>query len=831
MNSILLTLRMMLRDLRAGELHLLGIAIVIAVASLTSVGFLADRVARGLDREANQLLGGDLLLRADHPWDTAFSQEAARRGLRSVDSVLFTSMVSTDSAAELAAVKVVEPGYPLRGGMRIAPALNTPDRTAERVPEPGEIWLDERLMTVLGVTVGDRVGIGRLTLRVGAVVTFEADRGANFFSLLPRALFNAGDLEASGLLIRGSRATWRLHLAGDIDAVESYAQWARTRMGRGEAVETIDDARPQVRTALDQAQRFLRLAALLAVVLASVAVGLSARRFMRRHLDACAVMRCLGARQRQVLALVVGEFLVFGLCAALVGGILGWGVQGLLGMVLKEVFEAALPPPTPVPLLHGIAVALVLLVGFVFPQLLRLGRVSTLRVLRREIVPIESRSAAAWMAGLAALLAIAFWIAGEVRLGAMVALGFVGALGVFAGLAWLALVGMGKLRGSGALGGSGWRYGVASAVRRKSASVVQISALGLGLMAMVLLTLVQADLLDNWRRMSPPDAPNRFVINIQPEQEAPLGRFFTERGMPAPLIQPMIRGRLVAVNGEAVVPENFENPRTQRLAEREFNLGHTADLPAGNHVVKGAWHGQAQEAQFSVEKGLAEAFGMGIGDVLRFSVSGRLVEAPITSLRELEWDSMRVNFFVIASPGLLDGDPASLITAFRMSPGDHTLTPALIEQFPNLSVIDVDAVVAQIRAMTDKLILIVQSVFGFSLAAGLAVLFAALQATHDEREHELAVLRTLGARNRQLHHAVIAEFFALGSLAAVLGTFGAGGAGWGFAEFVFRMSYVPDVAALIATAGLAAVIILGCGVFGTRSVVRSPPLEGLRRVV
>lgn len=831
MHSILLTLRMMLRDLRAGELHLLGLAIVIAVASLTSVGFLADRVARGLDREANQLLGGDLLLRADHPWAPSFEEEALRRGLRTVDTVLFTSMVSTDSGAELAAVKVVEPGYPLRGGMRIAPALNSPDQLADRVPEAGEIWLDERLMTVLGVAVGDRVGIGRLDLRVGAVVTFEADRGANFFSLLPRAMFNAADLPASVLLIRGSRATWRLHLAGEAREIESYAQWARGQMGRGESVESVDNARPEVRTALDQAQRFLRLAALLAVILASVAVGMSARRFMRRHLDGCAVMRCLGARQSQVLALVVGEFMLFGLVSALAGGALGWGVQEGLAIILKEALDAALPPPSPVPFLHGIAVALVLLAGFVLPQLLRLGRVSTLRVLRREIVPVESRSAAAWAAGIVALLAIALWIAGEPRLGAFVAAGFIAALMAFAGIAWAGLLAIKQLRGSGALGSSGWRYGVASAVRRMGASVLQIAALGLGLMALVVLTLVQADLLDSWRRMSPPDAPNRFVINIQPDQEQALGSFFAERKMVPPLIQTMIRGRLVAINGEQVKPESYENPRTRRLAEREFNLTHTDDLPAGNRVIGGAWHGDGSAPQFSVEKGLAETFGMQLGDVLTFSVSGRSVDAPITSIRELDWDSMRVNFFVIGSPGLLDGDPASLITAFRMAPGDHALTAALTERFPNLSIIDVDAIIAQVRGMTDKLILIVRFVFGFALAAGVAVLFAALQATQDERAHELAVLRTLGARNAQLHRAVLAEFALLGGLAASLGTVGAVAIGWLLASFVFRMPYVPDLIALASITVGATAVVLGCGVFGMRDLVRTPPLEGLRRIV
>src|SRR5690606_17976168 len=354
MRTLRLALRMMLRDLRAGELHLLGLAILIAVASLTSVGFLADRVGRALDREANQLLGGDLLLRADRPWPDAFAEEAGRRGPRPTTTVLFPSMASTAEAAQLTGVKVVAEDYPLRGAVRIAPGPNRPDEVAGRAPAPGEVWLDERLFAELGVAADDRIGLGEVEFRVGAMLTFESDRGANFFSLLPRAMFNAADLPATGLLGPGSRATWRLHVAGSQEAVADFERWARARLERGQVVETIDNARPEVRASLDQAQRFLRLAALLAVILAAVAVGLSARRFMQRHLDGCAVMRCLGARQSQVLAIVVGEFLLFGLLAALLGGGLGWAVQAGLVGGLRELLATELPAPSLLPLAHGV---------------------------------------------------------------------------------------------------------------------------------------------------------------------------------------------------------------------------------------------------------------------------------------------------------------------------------------------------------------------------------------------------------------------------------------------------------------------------------------------
>lgn len=828
MKTFQLALRMMLRDLRAGELHLLGLAIVVAVACLTSVGFLADRVGRALDREANQLLGGDLLLRADHPWDERYRSEAERRGLRHTDTVLFTSMVSTESAAQLAGVKVVGAGYPLRGDIRVAPGPNRPDAVAGRIPARGEVWLDERLMAALGVDVGELVGLGRLEFRVGAVLTFESDRGANFFSLLPRAVFNAADLPESGLLIPGSRATWRLHLAGEPDAVAGFERWARAGLERGEAIESIENARPEVRGALDQAQRFLRLAALLTVILAAVAIGISARRFMHRHLDACAVMRCLGARQAQVTGIVVVEFALFGFAAALLGAMLGWGVQFGLAGVLVEVMQTRLPSPSALPFGHGLAVGVVLLVGFVLPQLLRLGRVSTLRVLRREIVLVEGRSVSAWIAGVSALLLIVFWIANDLRLGLQVAGGFAAAMGLFALAAWTLLALLGHLKGLASFAGSGWRYGIASLVRRSGASVVQILALGLGMTALLLLTIVRADLLEAWRGMTPPDAPNRFVINIQPDQREALSAFFVERDLRTPDILPMIRGRLESINGTLVRPEDYENERTRRLAEREFNLSYGSRLPEGNAVVDGQWHGADVQAQFSVERGLAETFALKVGDHVAFNVGGRLVEAPITSIRKLEWDSMRVNFFFIASAGLLEDAPASLITSFRLAPGQHSFTTELVREFPNLSIIDVDAVIAQIRAMTDKLVLIVEFVFVFSLLAGFLVLFSALQSTHDERDYELAMLRTLGARNAQLSRAILAEFAVLSILAGGL----AGGAstllGWMLARYAFNMPYAPEVLPLIVAllSGTAAVV--AAGWFGTRKLLTRSPAVSLR---
>ena len=822
---MLLSLRMLRRDLKGGELGLLLVALIIAVASLTSVGFFTDRVGRALKLEANQLLGGDVVLVADHALRPEWRAEAIRRGLRAVESASFTSMATLGEAAQLAGVKVVEDGHPLRGSIRIAPGLNQPDAPAPGIPARGELWLDERLASALGARVGDVVGLGASRFRMAAVLSFESDRGANFFSLLPRLVINAADLPATRLIQPGSRAFHRLHVAGDPAEVARFEAWTKGRLQRGESLETVDNARPEVRTVLDRAERFLRFAAMLAVVLAAVAVGLATRRFVERHLDGCAVMRCLGARQAQVMGLFIGEFVLLGLAAGVIGCGLGFGVQFVLAGLLGGLVGVPLPAPGGWPVAHGMAVALLLLLGFAVPPLIRLGRVSTLRVLRREWNGVAAREGLAWGLGALVLAALLVAIARDWLLGAWVAGGFALAFGVYGLVAWLVLGLLGRVR---AVASSGWRYGLAGLHRRPLASLVQVLALGMGLTALLLLTLVRSDLLDNWRQSTPPDAPNRFVINIQPDQLPALRQLFADEGHPPPLLQPMIRGRLVQVNGRPVSPDDYADDRARRLVDREFNLSFDTRLPEGNSVVAGRWHGADATPQFSVEQGLAQTLGLALGDVLTFEIAGVRSEARISSLRKLEWDSMRVNFFVIAAPGMLDTQPASYITSFYLPPAQFDFANRLVAAFPNLTVIDVAAVVGQIQTMVDQLIGAVQFVFGFAVVAGVVVLVGALQATHDEREKELAILRTLGARNHQLRGALLAEFAALGFIAGALAGVGATGIGWALGYFVFKLPYAPSLLPVLAGAMAGCVVVVLAGWFGTRHLLSRPPLESLR---
>lgn len=833
-------LRMLRRDARAGELRLLVAALVVAVAALTAVGFFTDRVRQALETEANQLLGADLLLSADHEWSPRISADARARGLAVAETRNFPSMVTTgqdaDLRTQLVGIKAVSEGYPLRGSLRIAPELNAPDSRAEGVPTPGSTWIDERLALALSASVGQYVSVGKTRLRIAAILTFEPDRGMNFFSVAPRLLMNLDDLAATGLVLPGSRVNYRLLFAGDQKIINNLKSSVEKTLERGESIEDTENARPEIRTALDRAQKFLGLSALLTVVLAAVALGLASRRYLQRHLDPCAVMRCLGATQGFLLRAFLIQFAVLGLVSVAFGCLIGYSAHFALYAWLESLLASPLPPPGLLPALQGSAVGILLLFGFSLPPLLQLKRVSTLRVLRREfssgMLP-SSRLLASYALGLAVLVGLMFWVAGEIRLGAYVAGGFALAMLVFALVARLAIRLAASVR-SGARsrtgqGGIGWRYGLASLERRSGASVVQIVALALGFMALILLTVTRSDLLAAWQRAIPVDAPNRFVINIQPDQLAAVRASFAREALSAEFA-PMVRGRLERLNGQDVSPDSFEDKRAKRLVEREFNLSYRSDIPAGNTLTAGRWYSAQDAGQHfaSVEEGLARELNLKTGDQLEFVIGGEKVAMQVLNLRKLNWDSMRVNFFVLTQPEVLEAFPASWITSFYLPPEKSDYVGRLVREFPNLTVIDVAAIVRQLQSILGQVAQAVQFIFLFTLVAGIIVLYAALASAAEERRYELTVMRALGARRDQLRRALLAEFAAIGGLAGLIASVGAIAVGQVLAQNAFlvdvEINYALPAAAMLVGASL----VTAAGWFAASRLMDAPPLEVLR---
>jgi putative ABC transport system permease protein len=818
---------MLSRDWRAGELRVLGAALVIAVASVTSVTSFADRVSRGLARDAHQLLGADLVLVSDHPWKAEVANEMVQQGLQGARGVNFISMVTQKDQSALAGVKGVTDNYPLRGKLRISPALGAADARAERGPARGTVWLEERLVSALGAPVGSRIKLGRAQLQVAAVLTLEPERSANFFNIAPRLMMHLDDVPATGLIQTGSRVWYYLYAAGDPEAIRNFEKQIGEKLERGQRVENLETGRPEIRASIERARRFLGLTALLAAVLAGVAIALGTRRFVERHLDGCAVMRCLGATQRKLVSLYGVEFALLGVAACAIGVVFGYLAQLAISAYLAGILQASLPPPGVLPAVQGFLVGLVLLLGFAMPPLLQLKNVPAVRVIRREAGSAKLGMLAAYAVGFTALAALLVWQAGDLKMGGYVVGGFAAAVFLFFMASWLSLKALTHRAVMRKVKNPSVRHGVGNLRRHGRGNAVQMASLALGLTAMLLLTFTRNDLVDAWRRSAPADAPNRFLFGVQPDELPAVKSFLAARRIAAADFYPMVRGRAVALNGRPVSEADYGEERARRLIEREFNLSYLESLPAHNQLVAGKWLDIGKN-EISVEEGIAKTLGWKLGDELTFTVGGDSFTAKITSLRKLRWDSMKVNFFVIAPPRVLAGLPASFISAFRVEPGNEAAMNELAARFPNLTIVDVGAAVRQAQGVIDELITAVEFVFMFALLAGLLVLYSALVATEDERRREAAVMRVYGASRAQVSGAQRAEFLAMGAISGLLATLGAAAIGQLLAQRVFELDLPPSPALWIA-GPLAGVALLSLNAWlSSRKVLRASPALTLR---
>ncbi len=826
--------RTLLRDLRAGELRLLAVAVTLAVAALTSVAFFADRLQGGLQRDALQILGGDAVVASDNPTPEAFVQRAQALGLQSVTTMGFPTMGRASDAqggaSRLVAFKSVQGGYPLRGSLTVAQAPGAPEQVTRDIPAPGEVWVDAPLLDALGLAMGDALLLGDAQLRIARVIVIEPDRGAGFMSFAPRVMVNAADVPATGLVQPASRLTYRFAVAGEPGPVRTFVEWAEKEVTQpgvhGVRLESLESGRPEMKQTLDRAQKFLSLVALLAALLSAVAVALAARGFAASHLDASAMLRVLGQSQRTIAWSYAIEFILVGLAASLLGVVLGYAVHYVFVLLLAGLVESALPAASVWPAALGLGVGLTLLLAFGLPPVLQLAQVPPLRVIRRDMGALRPASLVVLGLGVAGFAALLLVVSSDIRLGLIAVGGFAAAVAVFAVLSWLAVL----LLRSSVNEATAPRW-LVLATRQISArpayAVVQVSSLAVGLLALVLLVLLRTDLIDSWRQATPPDAPNRFVINIQPDQERAFQQTLQDAGVRRYDWYPMIRGRLVAVNGQPIAPESYTEDRARRLVEREFNLSNAAEQPPHNEVVAGRWTPGEQGAA-SVEEGLANTLGLKLGDTLRFDMAGVLHEVRITSLRKVDWGSMHANFFVMFPVDHLDNVAVTYLAAYR-APTTAGFDNALVRQYPNVTNVDMAATLAQVQRVLDQVVRAVEFLFGFTLAAGLVVLFAAVTATREERAREYAIMRALGARASLLRNVQRAELAGVGLLAGVLASCVAVAVGWALARFVFEFTWTASPLVPLAGGLAGAVLALLAGWWGLREVLQRPVVDTLRR--
>ncbi|MEG0149975.1 MAG: FtsX-like permease family protein [Comamonas sp.] len=834
-----LGLRNLWRDMRAGELRLLIVAVLLAVAALTSVGFFADRLQAGLQRDARQLLGGDVVVVSDNPAPAAFVEQAKAQGLQTVATSSFPTMARAAQERggniKLVALKSVDQGYPLRGQVSLSQGPGQAEQPAQGIPAAGTVWVDAPLLEALGLKVGDALLLGDGSFTISHTIAIEPDKGAGFMSFAPRVMINSADLPATRLVQPASRITYRLAVAGDGSrsgdaAAKRYLVWAQEQVKSGNIhglrIESLESGRPEMRQTLDRAEKFLSLVALLAALLSAVAVALAARSFANSHLDASAMLRVLGQSQRRIAGAYTVEFVLVALAASAAGVLLGWAVHHVFVWLLAGLVEAALPAASIWPVLFGMGMGLTLLLAFGLPPVLQLAQVPPLRVMRRDLGALKPASLLVLAVGVAGFAALLMVVSRDLTLGLIAVGGFAAAALVFAGLAWLGV----KLLRRVVNESTAPRW-LVLATRQISArpvyAVVQVSSLAVGLLALVLLVLLRTDLIASWRQATPANAPNRFVINVQPEQAQDFKAALAAAGVKSYDWFPMIRGRLIAVNGKEVSPEDFSEDRAKRLVDREFNLSTTPAQPEHNQIVAGQWT-PGEQGTVSVEDGIAKTLGLKLGDTLRFDIGGEQNEARITSLRKVDWSSMRANFFVIYPVEQLENVAVTYLAAYR-APDAPGFDNALVNRFPNITNVDLTSTLAQVQRVMDQVIRAVEFLFGFTLAAGLVVLFASVTGTREERAREYAIMRAVGARASLLQQVQSAELAGVGLMAGFLASCVALAVGWALARWVFDFEWsvlwwVPLVGAL---AG--ALLAWLAGWWALREVLQRPVMSTLRQ--
>ncbi|HSH98630.1 MAG: ABC transporter permease [Methylophilaceae bacterium] len=775
-----LALRQLRSHWQAGEVRVLLLALVLAITATTSVGFFTDRIQGSINSQGGQLLGADLVINADHPLPEQYLKEAQKRKLQTTSSLEFPSMVIHADASQLAEIKAVGEGFPLRGDLTVSQqAIGggvSAKAQAASIPSSGSVWIAPRLAQILDLKIGDTVDLGNRKLQVTAFLQNEPSRGGNMFNIAPRLLMNQADVASTGLIQFGSRARYQLLLASDRAEIADYAAWAKPQLQKGERIEDLRSARPEIRSARDKAEQFLGLAAMVGVMLAMVAMFLASLPYIQTSLDTYALMRCFGATKKLIMQILLWQTILLALTGSLVGCLLGYAAQAGLASLAGRLFVETLPPPSLMPVLAGLVTGFAAMLAVVWPHLRRLQHVPALRILRRDLGDFDVASWLSFIPAILVLAALIFWNAGDLKLGAATLLGLLGLVFVTGLLAWLASKALQRLPEANS---STWKLGLAAMKRRPGMTVAQVLGFSLGLMALILLALVRGDLLQSWQASLPADAPNRFMINIQPAQISDIKQFLSDSGIQGIEMSPMVRARLLAINHKPLDTSQYKD-EAKRLAEREFNLSWAENMQQDNKIVAGQWwtKSDAGKPMLSLEKGIAESLKLKLGDVLTYNIGGSELDLTVSSLRKVEWDTMRTNFFAVTPPGLLENFSASYITSLHLEKGQEETLNRLVKRFPNITIIDIAALLDQVQQIITKMTHAIEYVFAFSLLAGVAVLYAALIATRAERIREATLLRVLGASRKQVTAAVLAEFLSIGLISAVVATLTASGLAW-----------------------------------------------------
>lgn len=817
---------------RAGDLRVLLIALVLAVAAITSVYAFSQRMAMHLNSQGGILLGGDLVVISDHAIPQDYSQQAQQLGLHVTQTAEFPSMVVHQQQNQMAEIKALGAGFPLRGDFSVQQAPNTPARLLAHPPPVGEVWLEPRLMAVLSLRLGDRISLGEQSLKVSGVLEREPSRGGDMFSFAPRVMMNAYDLAATQLIQYGSRVKYQLIVAGDAAKLAAFSSWLKPRLQRGERAEDVKTARPEIKSALDKAEIFLGLSAMVSVMLAIVAMLLASGPYLNRQLDTFAMLRCFGATTRMIQTILLWQTIVLALIGGVLGGLLGYGLQQGLATLAGRLFLESLAPGSLWPYAFGMGVSLSVMLTLMWPHLRAMRTLPTVQILRREVEVNLRQDGINYLPMVLFVALLMFWQAKTMQMALVVSSGLLLTCVVMAALAYIAIRMLYTLRPRQGQWTTAVHIGLTNLKRRLRLSIAQMVAFSLGMMVIVLLSIVRTDLMQSWQDSLPADAPNRFVINLQPDQLVAFKAAFAQQQQPAPQVHAMVRARLLAINNQKVNADNYQDERAKRLISREFNLSWAAEMQADNRLIAGQWWTAADAGKplISLEQDLANHLNIHLGDTLSYDVAGTPLTLTVASIRKVEWDSMRANFFAVTPPNTIAHLTASYMTAFHLPPQQSNFVQQLVRAFPNLTVIDVAALMTQVRSIMQKMSVAVSYVFLFSLVTGLAVLYAALIATQQARIRESTLLRVLGASKKQVSLVMLAEFFAIALCAVLVAVMLANGVAWYISTRLLDIPYqfngVISSIALIA----ALIAIPTAAWFALRSYLNHPPKQLLNSI-
>ncbi|MFN4328070.1 MAG: ABC transporter permease [Limnobacter sp.] len=818
---------------RRPAFRVLVLALVLAVAAITSVGVFSARIESALLRDASQMLGGDFVLETKRkpdlaPWWSTLSQPQYK-GLSRSESVEFPSVLQAGERDLLVSVKVVDDTYPLRGQLRIQ-SSQAAEQAVKHGPPPGQVWVDSGVLGSLNIRLGDSIELGALHLPVTATILIEPDRSAGFVNFAPRVLFNRADLQASGLLGLGSRATWRVYFAGDQGLLSQLQGQVKPQLTPVDQVATLESGRPEVNGTLTRARDFLAMAALIGTLVACVGIGLVAHVFARELASELAILKSLGYTPGQLGRLWLGGLLGLALAAGLLGVALGWGAHWVLVLMLSKLLGVALPMAGVHFVFVGVLLAVGLLLGFAgVPAVIALKAPAIAVIRNQRLANTRVEWALTIAFGVCCGMAVCLLLVSNTTLALLLFSGFLACGFVFAAALWvlLTLAGQSVQRSAGA---SLWGSVMRSMAQRKSLLVLQGVSLTMGLSALLMLAVVQGDLMDRWRAAVPDNAPNRFVFNIQPDQVDSV-RASLQQATEVPVrLYPMVRGRLTSINGNPVTAETFTEQRARNLVQREFNLSFADELPRRNTVIQGRWFTADAREELSIESSMAQRLGLTLGDTLEFDIAGTPVRAKVTSIRDLRWDSLDVNFFVLFPGQALSAYPQTWITSVHLPVSTAAaVSRQLVRDHPNLTVLDTEVIMSQARRILAQVSQAVQFVFGFTVLAGGLVVVACVLVGAQARARETAIFRALGASSQQLLRAAWLELALIGGLSGLIAASAAQALGWSAARFVFEFDYWMTPWLWLGGAGLGAVVSL---LFGGRAVYRVctvPVMQSLRQ--